>query len=89
MISYFQIPSQKALEEKLRLSFPKLSENFFINDDTYGSIYTISPNGGVVAIAGTGSNAMLMNPDGSCHNCGGWGYILGDEGSGEVCKNYN
>ncbi len=37
-----------------------------------------------VIISGTGSMAITRNADGSISHAGGWGYILGDEGSGYV-----
>lgn len=37
---------------------------------------------GVVVISGTGSVAWGRHPDGSQARAGGWGYLLGDEGSG-------
>lgn len=62
---------------------PDISESYVVCSDTIGSVFTASPNGGLVLIAGTGSNALLSNPDGKTYNCGGWGNMLADEGSGK------
>jgi N-acetylglucosamine kinase-like BadF-type ATPase len=37
---------------------------------------------GVALISGTGSSAFGRAPGGAIKRCGGWGYLLGDEGSG-------
>jgi N-acetylglucosamine kinase-like BadF-type ATPase len=37
---------------------------------------------GIALIAGTGSVALARSADGHTQLCGGWGYLLGDEGSG-------
>jgi len=66
----------KTLLEK----YPQSSKDYMISSDTLGSIRTGLESGGIVLIAGTGSNALLINPDGKTHSCGGWGYMIGDEG---------
>lgn len=37
---------------------------------------------GIIVIVGTGSIAFAKSKDGTFHRVGGWGYLLGDEGSG-------
>jgi N-acetylglucosamine kinase-like BadF-type ATPase len=37
---------------------------------------------GILVIAGTGSNVVGRTADGSLHSAGGWGPVIGDEGSG-------
>ncbi|XP_037816085.1 N-acetyl-D-glucosamine kinase [Lucilia sericata] len=69
------------LEMELRTSFPDIADHYYVCSDTMGSIFTASPSGGMVLISGTGSNALLKNPDGTSFSCGGWGHFLGDEGS--------
>lgn len=76
------------LEYELRQDYPNVSDNYVVCSDTVGSIATVSPVGGLVLISGTGSNALLRNSDGTVYNCGGWGNMLGDEGSGNL-KRFN
>lgn len=64
-------------------TYPNVAENYIVSSDTEGSIAATSNKGGVTCIAGTGSNTLLINPDDTRAQCGSWGYMLGDEGSGK------
>ncbi|XP_052863633.1 N-acetyl-D-glucosamine kinase isoform X2 [Anopheles cruzii] len=70
----------RELEQYLRAHYPSVAEQYVVCSDTIGSIQAVSRLGGMVIIAGTGSNTLLRNPDGSTHGCGGWGHMIGDEG---------
>lgn len=76
-----QEESNVKLWQGLKESYPHVSERYTVSSDTDGSVATVAPNGGMVLISGTGSNCLLINPDGGRYQCGGWGWMLGDEGS--------
>ncbi|RXG55536.1 N-acetyl-D-glucosamine kinase [Armadillidium vulgare] len=81
-----------SLEENLHKRYPNLAEVIFVASDTIGSLMSACANGnihtliiiglgGINLISGTGSNCLLMNPDGATYQSGGWGHMIGDEGS--------
>ena len=69
------------LTKRIQELYPKLSQHYVVASDTQGTLAAASGDGGMVLIAGTGSNALLSNPDGTLERCGGWGHMLGDEGA--------
>ncbi|CAH1185509.1 unnamed protein product [Phyllotreta striolata] len=76
-----QEEANQELAKGIIRDFPTLAEKYIVASDTEGSVAATSNRGGVVCIAGTGSNTLLINPDGKKVQCGGWGNLLGDEGS--------
>jgi N-acetylglucosamine kinase-like BadF-type ATPase len=58
------------------------SRTLVVNDALIALVAGVGDQSGVVLIAGTGSIAYGVNPDGHAARSGGWGYVLGDEGSG-------
>ncbi|XP_072936185.1 uncharacterized protein [Epargyreus clarus] len=75
-----QDSSNADLAAGVRQKDPACAKAIYVASDTAGSLFTGATNGGMVLIAGTGSNALLRTPDGQQYGCGGWGYLLGDEG---------
>ena len=58
------------------------SRTLVVNDALIALVAGVADEPGVVIIAGTGSIAYGFNRDGFAARAGGWGYVLGDEGSG-------
>ncbi|XP_017752813.1 PREDICTED: N-acetyl-D-glucosamine kinase isoform X2 [Eufriesea mexicana] len=73
--------TNQQLVETIQQKYPNIAKVCDIQSDTMGSLRTALPNGGIVLIAGTGNNALLVNSDGKTITCGGWGHFMGDEGS--------
>lgn len=76
------------LVKTLQEDFPNISKEYVVESDTIGSLQTGCKNRGIVLIAGTGSNGLLVNSDGTTSSCGGWGHMMGDEGSGNYNSRY-
>lgn len=69
-----------AIAEHVRAARPA---SWVVVNDVVGAWATATgARPGVGAISGTGSNVFGVGPDGRSWRAGGWGHILGDEGSG-------
>lgn len=59
------------------------SKKIIMDSDLYVALEAMDEDGEcAVVISGTGSMVLHRNSDGKIRHAGGWGYILGDEGSG-------
>lgn len=58
-------------------------ESWLVVNDVVGAWATATgTDPGLAVISGTGSNVFGVGADGRCWRAGGWGHVLGDEGSG-------
>jgi len=77
------IPGIKRYRDEVRARFLLNCSNVYIDADELNSFYgALAKPYGVVVLAGTGSFAMGINKKGEKANLGGWGPLIGDEGSG-------
>ncbi|HEX4186624.1 MAG TPA: BadF/BadG/BcrA/BcrD ATPase family protein [Solirubrobacteraceae bacterium] len=59
------------------------TEDWLVVNDVVAAWASATGTGpGLAVIAGTGSNVFGVGPDGAPWRAGGWGHLLGDEGSG-------
>lgn len=79
-----QIDDQERLTERLYrlLDLPASSLIHVVHDAEIALEAAFEAESGVVVIVGTGSVVFARTRDGRTDRTGGWGYILGDEGSG-------
>ncbi|KAM7540716.1 hypothetical protein Aperf_G00000035446 [Anoplocephala perfoliata] len=60
---------------------PELAERFYVCNDCLGTMFSVTEKGGIIIIAGTGSNCKLIREDLTSYGVGGFGYLLQDEAS--------
>lgn len=69
-----------AVQRHVRARAP---QSWIVVNDVVGAWATATgARPGVAVISGTGSNVFGVGVDGRCWRAGGWGHVLGDEGSG-------
>lgn len=72
---------QRSLSSALEAE--NLAEHVVVDSDGAIAVFDAFADGpGILVIAGTGSVAHGRGPSGKTGRCGGWGPVLGDEGSG-------
>ncbi|KQL48317.1 N-acetylglucosamine kinase [Brevibacillus choshinensis] len=72
------------IKDRLREAFTdEWGERLLLDNDAVSALYAGTWGGpGIVLIGGTGSIAYTVTADEQRQRTGGWGYLIGDEGSG-------
>ncbi len=70
----------RAISKHVRDARPE--EWIVVNDVVGAWAAATGATPGIAAISGTGSNVFGVGPEGRSWRAGGWGHVLGDEGSG-------
>ncbi|MDF2680672.1 MAG: N-acetylglucosamine kinase [Brevibacillus sp.] len=72
------------IKDRLQEAFTaEWGERLLLDNDAVSALYAGTWGGpGIVLIAGTGSIAYAVTAEGQRQRTGGWGYLIGDEGSG-------
>ena len=74
-------PERSRLEQAL--SALRIAGQVHVVTDFEGALHdAVGAGPGILIISGTGSSAWGRSADGRCIRAGGWGHIIGDEGSG-------
>ncbi|GCF06488.1 N-acetylglucosamine kinase [Dictyobacter arantiisoli] len=73
-----RLADQQIIEPHLRA----LASTVYVTNDAELALSSLPDAVGIVLIAGTGSISLGRNAQGITTRAGGWGHILGDEGSG-------
>jgi N-acetylglucosamine kinase-like BadF-type ATPase len=75
-------PEGKRLMHEVLSSLRLADRNVIVHDGVIALMGATAGKPGIVLISGTGSVCYGMNSDGEFGRASGWGYIIGDEGSG-------
>lgn len=73
---------QNELIAMIRSQQPNLASSIHVTTDAHGSAAAASASDCIVLIAGTGSVCLHVSVNGGSSRVGGWGHMIGDEGSG-------
>ena len=73
---------QNELISLIRSQHPSLASSIHVTTDAHGSAAAASASDCIVLIAGTGSVCLHVSVNGGSARVGGWGHMIGDEGSG-------
>src|SRR5207244_3703467 len=74
-------PADRARLEALLRARPGFPERVVVVQDVAILLPAAGLASGIAIVAGTGSSTFGVAPDGRTGTAGGWGYLLGDEGS--------